>query len=627
MMQRRTHHTHEAVLGKPSDAGRRIRATAPGRLVGLFVILGLLSCTDALKESALTASTAAAGRDEAPVRLSGPDIAVAIRSAVEHGDPRLTRPTRAERDELASLYRTGGFAALWVTPSGRPTSDAGAALDLLGGAAAEGLDPADYSASTLRGWFTALETGPGAAVSEVAAFDAGVSAGMLRYLRQVHMGRVDPRTIGFRMSAPADEHDFGALLRSALAAHRLTQTAAEWAPPLALYRRLRDMLAAYRTLAADPEIEHLPAITTPVRPGEPYAGLDALHRRLVAVGDLPSDVPLPTESSMYEGALVEGVRHFQMRHGLEADGLLGVATQAALRVPLVWRVRQIELALERLRWLPHLSPDRFLAVNIPMFHLWVWDSIPQDGAPTFGMGVIVGRALSTRTPVFAEEMRHIIFRPYWNIPPSILRSEILPALSRDPGYLGRHNMEIVSGEGDDARPVGITPESVSQLHQGRLRVRQRPGSTNALGLVKFVFPNDENIYLHGTPVPQLFSRSRRDFSHGCVRVADPTGLAEWALRGQDQWTRDRIVAAMNAGRPTRVNLLRPIQVILFYLTAVVMPEDGTIRFAEDIYGHDAKLDAALVRRLSVTRVQPIPGEPPVQPGIRPARSAAADHGR
>jgi murein L,D-transpeptidase YcbB/YkuD len=154
-------------------------------------------------------------------------------------------------------------------------------------------------------------------------------------------------------------------------------------------------------------------------------------------------------------------------------------------------------------------------------------------------------------------------------------------------------MEVVSGQGDDARPVALTAESLARLQEGRLRVRQRPGAKNALGLVKFVFPNDENVYMHGTPAPQLFSRPRRDFSHGCVRVEDPVALAQWALDGQPEWTRDRIRAAMNASQSRRVSLVRPIQVILFYITAVVMPEDGTIRFAEDIYGHDARLDSAL----------------------------------
>jgi murein L,D-transpeptidase YcbB/YkuD len=317
---------------------------------------------------------------------------------------------------------------------------------------------------------------------------------------------------------------------------------------------------------------------------------------LVAVGDLPSDTPAPLESSAYDGALIEGVKHFQVRHGLQADGVIGKDTWAALEVPLSWRVRQIELALERLRWLPHLGEDRFLAVNIPMFQLWGWDSIPPNGAPSFGMGVIVGRALNTQTPVFVDEMRYVIFRPYWNIPSSILHQEILPALRRDPDYLRRHDMEIVPGYKNGARAVSPNAESIASLRQGALRIRQRPGPNNSLGLVKFVFPNDANVYMHGTPAQQLFSRPRRDFSHGCIRVEDPVGLAEWVLRDQPEWDRDRIIAAMNANGSRQVNLTRPIQVILFYVTAVVMPEDGTIRFADDIYRHDVRLDRALARQ-------------------------------
>lgn len=184
---------------------------------------------------------------------------------------------------------------------------------------------------------------------------------------------------------------------------------------------------------------------------------------------------------------------------------------AALNVPLPSRVRQIELALERLRWLPHLDNQRFVAVNIPMFRLWAWDGIRPGGVASFQSGVIVGRALDTRTPVFVEELRDIVFRPYWNVPSSILRHEILPAIAKRPDYLRSHDMEVVSGPGQP------------------LRVRQRPGPANALGLVKFVFPNDDDVYMHGTPAQALFGRARRDFSHGCVRVEDPVGFAQWAL--------------------------------------------------------------------------------------------------
>jgi len=291
--------------------------------------------------------------------------------------------------------------------------------------------------------------------------------------------------------------------------------------------------------------------------------------------------------------LVGGIKHFQHRHGLETDGVLGARTQAALRVPLAWRVRQIEFALERLRWLPRLGDRRLVVLNIPMFRIWAWDAIPPGAEPVLGMNAIVGRALKTETPVFMEEMREVVFRPYWNVPPSILRKETLPLIARDPGYLSRENMEVVRGQGDDARPVEATPENVALLRQGALRLRQRPGPSNALGLIKFVFPNEENVYMHGTPAKTLFARSRRDFSHGCVRVEDPVALAEWALKDRPEWSRERILAAMEGPQSLRVRLARPIQVILFYTTAAVMPEDGTIRFAEDIYGHDQRLDRAL----------------------------------
>jgi len=196
--------------------------------------------------------------------------------------------------------------------------------------------------------------------------------------------------------------------------------------------------------------------------------------------------------------------------------------------------------------------------------------------------------------VFIEQMRHVIFRPYWNVPRSIVRNELLPLIDRDTAYLPRHDMEIVRGPGDDAQPVEPSAANLALLRQGVLRLRQRPGPRNSLGLVKFVFPNDANVYLHGTPVQSLFGRPRRDFSHGCVRVEDLVALAEWVLADQPEWTRERIVAAMNGNRTITVRLARPLPVVLYYVTAAVL-EDGAIHFADDVYGHDARLERALAR--------------------------------
>jgi murein L,D-transpeptidase YcbB/YkuD len=569
-----------------SDGGHR-------QLTCAAILLVLLACSDRSATLAVAqAPTPAGPPDVVTERSPVGAVANAIRAAIEVGQTRAREMgARGTEEQLIELYAAGGFIPVWVDSAGRPNRDARDALTLLTDSANEGLDPLDYRAPSLSDLAASLAVSPAPRIADIAAFDSDLSASTLRYLRELHQGRIDPRAMGFRMTVPADTHDFAALLASALVDHRVPQLASDLAPRLALYRALRGALARYRFLAAGTEHQNPRPPAASVRPGQSYAGLDRLRRQLVAFGDLSGDTPLT--SSLYEGAMVEAVRRFQARHAIDADGVLGKATLAALDVPLAWRVRQIELALERLRWLPDIGDDRFIAVNIPMFRLWGWDSIVPNGAPSFSMGVIVGRALNTQTPVFVEDMRYIIFRPYWNVPTTIMRGEILPALRRDHDYLDRQNMEIVSGRGDDARPVVVTAESLAELRGGRLRVHQRPGPKNALGLVKFVFPNDANVYLHDTPSPQLFRRPRRDFSHGCVRVEDPVALAEWALKGQPEWTRDRILATMNGHQSRRVDLVRPIRIILFYITAVVMPEDGAIHFADDIYGHDARLDRAL----------------------------------
>ncbi|HEU4699662.1 MAG TPA: L,D-transpeptidase family protein [Gemmatimonadales bacterium] len=264
---------------------------------------------------------------------------------------------------------------------------------------------------------------------------------------------------------------------------------------------------------------------------------------------------------------------------------------AADSAPLAPRVRQLELALERLRWLPPIGRQRFIVVNIPAFELFAFDSTGGAGLPALQMPVIVGRALNTRTPMLLQAMRYIDFRPYWNVPRSILVKEILPALRKNANYLRRNDMEVV-GARDRVLGDTPTPAVLQGLERGELRVRQRPGPANSLGLAKFVFPNAADVYLHGTPNPGLFARTRRDFSHGCVRVFDPAGLAEWVLRDQPGWSRARIDSAMAGKTTTRVLLSKPMPVVVFYTTAVVWPDGRTV-FYPDIYGHDATLDRAM----------------------------------
>jgi murein L,D-transpeptidase YcbB/YkuD len=441
---------------------------------------------------------------------------------------------------------------------------------ILDDAAREGLDPTDY-----RG-------GP-------------VEDALRRFLRDLHAGRVRPRDLGFGIATGrVDDADVEPALQAALAGGRLRDAVDRLTPTLVPYRQLRTMLERYRAIAAGPVFDALAPIARKLVPGDAYAGIAGLRQRLLAYGDLPADAA--TSQTHYDALLAEGVRRFQARHGLDADGVIGRATIAALNVPPAQRVRQIELGMERLRWLRPRAGTSFVAINIPMFRLWAWSNGAAVTSPALRMSVIVGKAMRTQTPVFADEMTHLIFRPYWNVPRSILRDEVLPAVERDPSWLARHDMEIVSGQGDDAKPVPLSSDSLAALRSGALRVRQRPGPKNSLGLVKFIFPNDANVYLHGTPARALFARSRRDFSHGCVRVEDPTALALWLLRDQPDWTRERIEAAMDADKPQQVNLTAPVPVTLYYITAAVVPEDGTLHFAEDIYRHDAALERALRNR-------------------------------
>lgn len=210
------------------------------------------------------------------------------------------------------------------------------------------------------------------------------------------------------------------------------------------------------------------------------------------------------------------------------------------------------------------------------------------------MNVVVGESLDHRTPIFVEQMEYVIFRPYWNPPRSIITKEIVPRARKDPGYIARQQMEIVASGADDAPALPVTPENIDKVLSGRLFVRQKPGTHNSLGLAKFIFPNSEDVYMHGTPAQSLFARARRDFSHGCIRLENPARFAEWVLRDQPEWTAERIQKAMQAERPTRVNLKEKLTVVLFYATVHVNSEDEAF-FVEDIYGHDKALDAALAQ--------------------------------
>jgi murein L,D-transpeptidase YcbB/YkuD len=328
-----------------------------------------------------------------------------------------------------------------------------------------------------------------------------------------------------------------------------------------------------------------------VKPGDPYPAATQLAKRLQLLGDLPANSSPPADPPTYSGALVDAVKHFQQRHGLNADGTLGQQTVQAINVPLSQRVLELQLALERWRWVPPDFPRPPVVVNIPEFKLRAYG----DGLHVvLSMRVVVGKSYRHQTPVFANQVRFVYFRPYWNVPPSIQRSELVPKIRKDRSYLAKNNFEVVSKAGQVVTDGTVSDDVLAQLAAGSLSIRQKPGPSNALGPAKFVFPNEYNVYLHGTPAQALFSQARRDFSHGCIRVEDPAALAGWLLQDKPEWTADRIKAAMSGSQQVQVNLDKPVPVLIFYSTAVVEP-DGEVDFFDDIYGHDADLEKVLAK--------------------------------
>jgi murein L,D-transpeptidase YcbB/YkuD len=271
-----------------------------------------------------------------------------------------------------------------------------------------------------------------------------------------------------------------------------------------------------------------------------------------------------------------------VRHGLEASGKLGPQTITELNRTMSDRVEALRLTLERLRWLPDNFTLPPILVNIPEFVLRAYDSPEKLGLM---MRVVVGRALRTQTPVLEEDMKYLIFWPYWNVPPSILRGEVVPKISKDPAYIQRNKYEVTTYSGQVVTDGVVSEQVLAQLRAGKLSVRQKPGPKNALGLIKFIFPNDQNVYLHSTPSQSLFSENRRDFSHGCIRVEDPKALAAWVLRNNPGWTRERIEAAFKAGKQEQINLTNEIPVFIIYSTAIA-EENGQVFFFDDIYRYD-----------------------------------------
>ena len=492
------------------------------------------------------------------------------------------------RIHLKNFYEPAGYALVWLR-NNRPTQQAQAIIQVLQQADSIGLNAEDYDGPR---WPERLARLRQSASQEYQAqFDAALTVSVMRYISDLHIGRVNPVRLKFNLEAGPKKYDLPLLLREKLvngADIRAELDRVE--PPFAGYKRTKEAFQRYLELSRKDDGEQLPVPPRPIKPGEPYSGIPRLRRILALLGDRPPEAAPPQDPNLYDKTLSAAVKRFQDRHGLTPNGRLDPQTVQHLNVPLSFRLKQLRLVLERWRWLPYQFTQPPIVVNIPQFRLVAFD---ENEKLAFTSNVIVGRAFRTQTPVFEKDMKFVVFRPYWHVPRDIQRSEVVPSIRKNRDYVTKKGYEVVTAKGEVVTSGTIDDEVLQQLSTGNLEVRQKPGSANALGLVKLMFPNEYDVYLHSTPALELFSQSRRDFSHGCIRVEKAAELAAWVLRDKPEWSLERVRAAMQSGQDNfQVNLSKPIPVLIIYGTAVV-DEQNVVRFFDDIYGHDVALEKAL----------------------------------
>jgi L,D-transpeptidase YcbB len=506
--------------------------------------------------------------------------------------PFVTRDREGQRlwGLTKQFYKGRSDTTAWIE-NRKPRPQMDALIGALQQAGREGLDPALYNADSLA----ARRQEAGRGFLTMKGFDASEAAGLDVWLTYLYLQYASDLSTGLSNLSHADpewklrgkQTDVLALLDRSLEANRIGESLSELTPSHAQYTALRDALQKYRAIAQRGGWPQVPA-TVKLKPGQQNPAVPALAKRLAVTGDFTGT--LADGDSTYGPELQEAVKRFQRRHGLTDDGSITPATVAQMNVPVERRIAQIALNLERWRWLPRELGERYVLVNVPEYRLEVWDR----GKVPVSMKVIVGKK-STPTPIFNDDMTHIIFAPYWNVPTNIAANETIPSMMRDPAFLQRMNMEVLDKSGNV-----VDPASVDVANLDAYRIRQRPGAQNALGYVKFMFPNQFNVYLHDTPTDSLFERAGRSLSHGCVRLQQPETLAQYVLADQPEWTPEQIDAAMHGGQERTVKLKSPIPVYLGYFTARVSA-DGLLQFRDDLYGIDARLTTMLAATLETLK--------------------------
>jgi L,D-transpeptidase YcbB len=506
-----------------------------------------------------------------------------IRAHVEQlsatGDLELDGVTIAARNLLPEIYEARAFTPTWRSPA-----QIDSLLETIDQAYREGLDPNDYHVDEVRAARAAFANVDALTAADRAALDVMLTDSVIRLGYHLRFGKVDPIALNPNWNLKQDlmGRDPAVTIQHAIEAPSMREFADAAIPRVFLYQRFKDALARYREIAAAGGWPAVPAGST-LKPGMTDARVPKLAERLAITGDLDAQTA-STATTSYSGAVVDGVRRLQERHGLAVDGALGPGTLAAMNVPVEARIEQIRANLERARWVFYDPESEFLVVNIAGFRLYVI----RRGEVVWRTRVQVGRPYRS-TPIFASTLSYLVFNPTWTVPPTILRQDYLPQLRRDPEYLAARNIDVLDRAGQPIDPASI---DWSSARNPPYQLVQRPGPTNALGRVKFMFPNEYFVYLHDTPSRDLFDKESRAFSSGCIRVEDPLELAQRVLG--DKWSRERVDAMIAAGRTQTVILDKPIAVKLLYWTTEVDAK-GRVSFFPDVYGRDPALIAALAK--------------------------------
>lgn len=475
-------------------------------------------------------------------------------------------------DSVTQIYQNSQFQPIWLIAN-RSEKNLNDLIEILKNASSDALDPSNYDVDQLK----QLISNQYADSNTMAINDVALTVSLVRYLRDLRQGQVDLRDIQYPVHiAPKPPLDIAELLKQHLSSQTLTELVSQFEPKNKQYQQLKKILSSLQPSIKQIGLDEFKP-SKMLRPGDRHPQIPALRQHLKAMNAL--DESINTDGTIYDNDLVNAVKKIQEQQGLKADGVIGRATTAIFNQSPSEKVAQIELAMERARWIPDTTEGPMIVVNIPAFELWAFNSI--DDQNPLNMKVVVGKSPDNQTPVLWEEMKYLEFMPYWNIPKSIFQKEILPKAANNEGYLASQDIELIRHQNSEERGGG-----------SYIRARQRPGKKNPLGRVKFVFPNTADVYLHDTPGHAAFNRPRRDLSHGCVRVSQPEQLAEFVLGDQEGWDKEAIKQAMSAPKNRHVTLKRSVPVLFYYATTFV-DHENQLRFYPDIYGQDEQLKKAL----------------------------------